>query len=187
MSSWRCWQNNSAGRAGDHETAVAEAGPVSLGVLDGDCVLRELGHDASMPARRRMTVSATSLHWCRAEITRPPGRRDRSSSGSQPSASSRLRVSDQAAPANCLPGCQSTAFSRSARAWVDIGQAGAGSWTVLADRRGTSSASCARRKRSSDEAQHREQQTDPVRGIRGRRVRGFAIDLIPELVRTGRA
>ena len=77
MSSWPCWQNNSAERAGDHETAVAEACPVSLGVPDGDCVLRELGHDASMPTRRRMTVSATSLHWCRAGNTRPPGRRDR--------------------------------------------------------------------------------------------------------------
>jgi Glyoxalase-like domain len=32
-------------------------------------------------------------------------------------------------------------------------------------RRETSSASCARSKRSSDEAQHREPQTDPVRGI----------------------
>jgi hypothetical protein len=29
--------------------------------------------------------------------------------------------------------------------------------------------------------------TDPIRGMCGRRVRGFAIDLIPELVRTGRA
>jgi len=38
---------------------------------------------------------------------------------------------------------------------VDIGQTGAESWTVLADPEGTSSASCARRKRSSDEAQHR--------------------------------
>ena len=49
-----------------------------------------------------------------------------------------------------------------------IGQAGAESWTVLADRRETSSASCARRKRSSDEAQHREPQTNPVRGMSGR-------------------
>jgi hypothetical protein len=39
---------------------------------------------------------------------------------------------------------------------VDIGQTGAESWTVLADPEGTSSASCARRKRSPDEAQHRE-------------------------------
>jgi hypothetical protein len=47
---------------------------------------------------------------------------------------------------------------------VDIGQAGAESWTVLADPEETSSASCARGKRSSNEAQHREPQTDPVRG-----------------------
>ena len=47
-----------------------------------------------------------------------------------------------------------------------IGQADAESWTVLADPEGTSSASCARRKRSSDEAQHREPQTNPVRGMR---------------------
>ena len=45
-----------------------------------------------------------------------------------------------------------------------IGQAGAESWTVLADPQETSSASWARRKRLSDEAQHREPQTDPVRG-----------------------
>jgi hypothetical protein len=45
--------------SGDPETAIAEACHVSLGALDGDCVLRELGHDASVPARRRMTVSAT--------------------------------------------------------------------------------------------------------------------------------
>ena len=56
------------GTSGGPETAVAEACPVSLGVLDGDCVLRELGHDASMPARRRMRVSVTSLHQRRAEI-----------------------------------------------------------------------------------------------------------------------
>ncbi len=37
------------------------------------------------------------------------------------------------------------------------------SWPAL---RETSSASCARSKRSSDEAQHREPQTDPVRGMR---------------------
>jgi 1-acyl-sn-glycerol-3-phosphate acyltransferase len=49
-----------------------------------------------------------------------------------------------------------------------IGQADAESWTVLADPEGTSSASCARRKRSSDEAQHREPQTDPVRGMSAR-------------------
>jgi hypothetical protein len=46
---------------------------------------------------------------------------------------------------------------------VDIGQTGAESWTAWPTRRETSSASCARRKRSSDEAQHREPQTDPVR------------------------
>jgi len=51
---------------------------------------------------------------------------------------------------------------------VDIGQTGAElspglSWPIL---RETSSASCARRKRSSDEAQHQEPQTDPVRGRR---------------------
>ena len=43
-----------------------------------------------------------------------------------------------------------------------IGQTGAESWPT---RRETSSAWCARRKRSSDEAQHREPQTDPVRGM----------------------
>ncbi len=51
---------------------------------------------------------------------------------------------------------------------ADIGQTDAESWTVLADPEETSSASCARRKRSSDEAQHREPQTDPVRGRSGR-------------------
>ena len=35
--------------SGDPGTAVAEACSASLGVLDGDCVLRELGHDASVP------------------------------------------------------------------------------------------------------------------------------------------
>jgi hypothetical protein len=44
---------------------------------------------------------------------------------------------------------------------VDIGQTGAESWTVLADPRETSSASCARRKRSSDEAQDREDRPCP--------------------------
>ncbi len=39
------------------------------------------------------------------------------------------------------------------------------SWPI---RRETSSASCGRRKRSSDEARHREPQTDPVRGKRVR-------------------
>jgi hypothetical protein len=34
--------------SGDPETAVAEACPASLGVLDGDCVLHELGHDPSV-------------------------------------------------------------------------------------------------------------------------------------------
>ena len=51
---------------------------------------------------------------------------------------------------------------------VGIGQTGAESWTVVAGPEETSSASCARRKRSSDEAQHREPQTDPVRGRSGR-------------------
>jgi hypothetical protein len=60
----KCWQNASAGRPGDPETAVAEARPASVGVLDGDGVPRELGHDASVPPRRRTGVSVTSLHWC---------------------------------------------------------------------------------------------------------------------------
>jgi hypothetical protein len=55
---------------------------------------------------------------------------------------------------------------------VDIGQTSAESWTVLADTEGNESASCARRKRSSDETQHREPQTGPVRGMSaGRRGR----------------
>jgi putative hydrolase of the HAD superfamily len=61
------------GMSGNPETAVAEPCPVSLGVLDGNCVLPELGHDASMPTRWRMGVSATSLHWCRAQAGRSRG------------------------------------------------------------------------------------------------------------------
>jgi hypothetical protein len=37
---------------------------------------------------------------------------------------------------------------------VDIGQTGAESWTVLADPEGTSSASCARKRRSPVKAEH---------------------------------
>jgi hypothetical protein len=45
----------------------------------------------------------------------------------------------------------------------------------LPTRRETSSASCARRKRSSDEAQHREPQTDPVRGRRVRPISSIGV------------
>ena len=45
-----------------------------------------------------------------------------------------------------------------------IGQTGADPGPFWPARREASSASCARRKRSSDEAQHREPQTGPVRG-----------------------
>ena len=45
-----------------------------------------------------------------------------------------------------------------------IGQAGAESWTVLADPDGNEFCVVRRTKRSSDEAQHPEPQTNPVRG-----------------------
>jgi catechol-2,3-dioxygenase len=48
-----------------------------------------------------------------------------------------------------------------------IGQTGAESWTVLADPEGNEFCECARRRRSPDEAQHREPQADPVRGRSG--------------------
>jgi hypothetical protein len=46
---------------------------------------------------------------------------------------------------------------------ADIGQTGTESWIVLPTPKETSSASCARRKRSSVKAQYREPQTGPVR------------------------
>jgi catechol-2,3-dioxygenase len=52
-----------------------------------------------------------------------------------------------------------------------IGQAGAESRTVLADPKGNEFCVVRRRKRSSDEARHREPQTDPVRGKSGRSLR----------------
>ena len=45
-----------------------------------------------------------------------------------------------------------------------IGRTGDESWTVLADPEGNEFCVVGRRKRPSDEAQHREPQTDPVRG-----------------------
>ena len=51
---------------------------------------------------------------------------------------------------------------------VDSGRPALSPGLSLPARRETSSASCARRKRSSDEAQHREPQTNPVRGMCGR-------------------
>jgi fatty-acyl-CoA synthase len=57
-----------------------------------------------------------------------------------------------------------TASSRSGLAGSTSGRPALSPGLSWPTRRETSSASCARRKRSSDEAQHREPQTDPVRG-----------------------
>jgi predicted enzyme related to lactoylglutathione lyase len=51
---------------------------------------------------------------------------------------------------------------------VGIGQAGAESWIVLADPEGNEFCTVRPKERSSDEAQHREPQTDPVRSMSGR-------------------
>ena len=50
---------------------------------------------------------------------------------------------------------------------VDIGQTGAESWTVLADPEGNEFCVVRPKERLSDEARHREPQTDPVRGMSG--------------------
>jgi hypothetical protein len=58
---------------------------------------------------------------------------------------------------------------------ADIGQTDAESWTVLADPEGNEFCVVRPKERSSDEAQHREPQTDPVRGTRVCRCEGADI------------
>ena len=74
---------------------------------------------------------------------------------------------------------RSTASLRSGRAGPASARPALSPGLSLPTRRETSSASCARRKRSSDEARHREPQTDPIRGRSGRSPRRVAMHIYP--------